>query len=208
MKTLFATFLMLGSSVFASEPVAPVAEATKELAVGSDAPAVKFSKFFKGTAVDKLDPNQTYLIECWAPWCVPCIAGFPHLTEIAKATEGKVTVIGVSVWDKKTTLEGFQALVDKKGDKIGFNITSEVDGSISKHWLEAAGRKSIPCAFIVVKGKIVWIGPPAVLTGELLNGIADGTKTAADIPAPSGPPDNCPKPKNLDKTPPPVDDKK
>ncbi len=195
---IFAIFLLLAGSAFS---VAAATDTGPALKVGSDAPPVKFTKFFKGEPVDKLDPKKTYLIECWAPWCGPCIAGFPHLTEIAKTTEGKVTVIGVSVWDKKTTLDRYQSFVDKKGDKIGFNITAEADESISKYWLEAAGCTGIPRAFLVVKGKLAWIGEPSVLTGELLNGIADGTRAAAEIPGRTGPPNSCPKPADPRKMP-------
>jgi len=149
------------------------AAAKEMLGVGSPAPAVRFAKFYKGEAVVALDPQQTYVVECWATWCGPCVRAFPHLTQIAKDTAGKATVIGVDVWEQKPA-EEVQAFVDKQGERMGYRVAGDADGAIADGWLKAAGKNGIPCAFVVVKGKIAWIGHPGELSGEMVLALADG----------------------------------
>ncbi len=181
MKVLFAalSLAVAGLNASAQEVAAPAA--SEGLKVGSPAPAVKFGKFFKGAEVKALAADQNYIIECWATWCGPCIAAFPHLTEIAKATAGKVTVIGVNVWDDKTPVDKLQAFVDKQGAKMGYAVTVDADSTIANTWLKASGQTGIPCAFIVLKGKIAWIGHPGDLDGETVLGLAEGKLTIEDL---------------------------
>ena len=151
------------------------------LKVGSAAPEIKFSKFYKGTALDKIDPAKTYIFECWATWCGPCVAAFPHLSEIAKGTEGKVTIVGVNVWERQTA-DKVQAFVDKQAEKMSYNVAGDTaDGFFATQWLKAAGQSGIPCAFLVIKGKIAWIGHPGELDAETVLGLADGKITAAQL---------------------------
>ena len=182
MKVLFAalSLAVAGLNASAEEAAAPAA-ATEGLKVGSPAPAVKFGKFFKGDEIKALAADQNYIIECWATWCGPCVAAFPHLTEIAKATAGKVTVIGVNVWDDKTPVDKLQAFVDKQGAKMGYTVTVDAEGTIANNWLKAAGQNGIPCAFIVLKGKIAWIGHPGNLDGETVLGLAEGKLSVEDL---------------------------
>ena len=49
------------------------------------------------------------------------------------------------------------------------------DGVIADKWLKAAGKSGIPCAFVVSKGKLAWIGHPAKLEQPLLDSILAGT---------------------------------
>jgi thiol-disulfide isomerase/thioredoxin len=151
---------------------APVAKTTG-FQVGSPAPAVKFGTFFKGDEITELDPTKSYLIECWATWCGPCIAAFPHLTEIAKATAGKVTVIGVCVSDKKTDAE-LQTFVDKQGAKMGYSVTVDTHEVISNDWLNAVGARGIPHGFLVVKGRLAWSGHPGDLKPETVLDYVEG----------------------------------
>src|SRR6478609_10056979 len=82
-------------------PAAAPAAAAPSLKMGDAAPELKVTQWFKGTPVTSLDASKTYIVECWATWCGPCVAAFPRLSEIAKANEGKITVIGVNVWERK-----------------------------------------------------------------------------------------------------------
>lgn len=160
----------------AAEPVtegeaAPAA--AKLLKMGDPAPGFKVSQWFKGDPVT-LDDKGTFIVECWATWCGPCIAAFPHLSEIAKANEGKITVVGVNVWEKKTADE-VKAFVDGQGDKMSYHVAADGEGVIANDWLKAAGRNGIPCAFVVNQGKVMWIGHPAALDQKLLDSIMDGS---------------------------------
>ena len=203
MKTLFISLLLAACSATSSaaehhaepapgpkpaphhdaDPVAldEIDENNATLKVGNAAPAIKFSKFYKGTAIAKIDPTKTYIFECWASWCGPCVGAFPHLSEIAKKTEGKVTVVGINVWERLDA-DKVQAFVDKQADKMSYNVAGDTaEGFFAAQWLTAAGQSGIPCAFVVVKGKIAWIGHPNELDSDTVLGLADGTITAAQL---------------------------
>lgn len=156
-------------AVAAKAPAAPAVT----LKIGDAAPELKVGEWYKGGPV-ALEADKTYIVECWATWCGPCIAAFPHLSELAKANKDKITVIGVNVWERKKP-EEVKAFVEGQGDKMSYNVVADADGAVATNWLKAAGRSGIPCAFVVNRGKIVWIGHPASLKQELLGSILDGT---------------------------------
>jgi thiol-disulfide isomerase/thioredoxin len=149
------------------------------LNVGSAAPEIKVAKWIKGDAVEKFDPAKLYVVEFWATWCPPCRTSIPHLTEMAKKYQGKVQVIGVSVWEREkdsaarlTKVSGF---VKDMGAKMEYTVALDNDQAfMAKEWMQAAGRNGIPSAFIVKDGKIAWVGHPmsgldeqlATLTGK------------------------------------------
>lgn len=161
-----------------AEKAPAAAAASTTLKIGDPAPELKVGQWFKGTPVTSLDASKTYIVECWATWCGPCVAAFPHLSEIAKANEGKITVIGCNVWERKTPDE-VKAFVEGQGDKMSYNVAADADGAIATNWLKAAGKNGIPCAFVVNKGKVAWIGHPAGLDQKLLDSIMDGTFDSA-----------------------------
>jgi thiol-disulfide isomerase/thioredoxin len=153
----------------AATPAAPVIT----LKMGDAAPEFKVTQWYKGGPVT-LEADKTYIVECWATWCGPCVAAFPHLSEIAKANKDNLTVIGVNVWERKKP-EEVKTFVEGQGDKMSYLVAADGEGAIANNWLKAAGRNGIPCAFVVSKGKVAWIGHPASLKQELLASIIDGT---------------------------------
>ncbi len=145
------------------------------LAIGSPAPAVKFGEFFKGDEIRALDPEKTYIIEFWAINCAPCVAAMPHMTELAKKAGDSVVVVGVNAWNDPA--ESIKTFLGKQGGKVGYRIASDPDGFMMKNWMEAAGARGIPSAFVVVKGTVLWIGHPGELDLETLTGLRDGRLT-------------------------------
>ncbi|HMP15499.1 MAG TPA: hypothetical protein PKD72_00615, partial [Gemmatales bacterium] len=80
----------------------------------------------------------------------------------------KVIFVGVSVWERDPSK--VEPFVKQMGSKMNYRVAKDkVDanqpgnkGHMATHWLKAAGKNGIPCAFIVDKeGKIAWIGHPA-----------------------------------------------
>ncbi|MEN9359746.1 MAG: Thiol-disulfide oxidoreductase ResA [Verrucomicrobiota bacterium] len=172
----FVAFALASSSLLAQETPAPnpaPAPAKNSLTLGDAAPALSLKQWYKGGPVS-LEADKTYIIECWATWCGPCIAAFPHLSELAKEYKDKITVIGVDVWERKKP-EEVKAFVDSQGDKMSYNVAADDEGQVADKWLKAAGRSGIPCAFVVHKGKVMWIGHPGSLEAKLLNSILDGS---------------------------------
>ncbi len=153
----------------AAQPASPAAEPTlPAVRVGVPAPAFKVATWFKGTPVERLEAGNLYVVEFWATWCGPCRATIPHLTELAHKHNGKVTFVGVSVWERpaEKTNEGISAIVEPfvkdMGDKMDYNVAADtVDRTMATTWMTAAGQNGIPCAFVVGRdGKIAWIGHP------------------------------------------------
>jgi tetratricopeptide (TPR) repeat protein len=65
---------------------------------------------------------------------------------------------------------------------MGYTVAGDsAEGTIANNWLKAAGQDGIPCAFIVVKGKIAWIGHPGGLDGETVLGLAEGKLSIEDL---------------------------
>ena len=145
----------------------PSALAAAKLNVGDLAPPLKAAKWFKGGPVTQFDSNQVYVVEFWATCCVPCRKSIPHLTELAKQYAGKAKVLGFSIWDAEKTdhekrLAKVGKFVEEMGDQMDYLIAADDnDGSMAKHWMEAAGEEGIPTAFVVGRdGRIAWVGNP------------------------------------------------
>jgi thiol-disulfide isomerase/thioredoxin len=145
----------------------PAAETkTATLEVGSKAPAINVANWVKGSEVKSFAAGKVYVVEFWATWCPPCKASIPHLTELAKK-HPEATVIGVSVWEEKTKapkdklLKGVEDFVKSKGDEMSYTVGFDAEKFMEKNWLAAAGKNSIPTAFIIGgDGKIAYIGHP------------------------------------------------
>lgn len=174
------TILLLAFAAFPAHelpaedvPAAPAKETVQSLKAGDPAPEFIVTQWLKGDPI-ALDDKGTYIVECWATWCGPCIAAFPHLSEIAKVHKDKISVIGVNVWERKKPDE-VKAFVAAQGDKMSYLVAADGDGVIANRWLKAAGRNGIPCAFVVSKGNVAWIGHPAGLKQDLLESILKGT---------------------------------
>jgi thiol-disulfide isomerase/thioredoxin len=135
--------------------------AAQDLVAGKPAPSLQISKWLKGEPVKELAKDRAYVVEFWATWCPPCIAGMPHLTEVQKKHASALTVIGVTSEDENNPLTAVEAMVKAKGDTIGYTIAFDDGQKTNKAWFEAAAQEGIPTCFVVDKnGVIAWIGHP------------------------------------------------
>jgi thiol-disulfide isomerase/thioredoxin len=164
LKTFLASFLIAASLVATAIAKEADKKAPAPAAADGAAPALKLGKFFKGKAIDKLDPKNVYVIECWATWCGPCKAAIPHVTELAHAYKD-VTFVGVAVWEKGADKE-IAAFVKGMGNKMDYNVCRSTK-DFEEKWLQANGVKGIPHAFIVKDNKIVAHVHPGSLEAEL-----------------------------------------
>jgi len=140
------------------------------LGVGDKAPKLQIGEWVRGEPIEAFEPGRVFVVEFWATWCGPCIAGMPHLSEVQKKFKDKgVTVIGVNVRDDPANVAPFMA--DQGGDeKMQYTVAIEEkiagaeieNGEMTARWMEPAGQSGIPCAFIIDKqGRVAWIGHPA-----------------------------------------------
>lgn len=156
---------------------ASFAQEAKPLTIGDPAPAFKVDGFIKGEKINELKKGHVYVVEFWATWCGPCIAVFPHLSELTKKYEGQITTVSVNTWDyprgenesKEAHEKRVAEFVAQQGDKMAYNIVLDDNkDTISTTWMRAAGQNGIPCAFIINEdGVIAWIGHPATMDKPL-----------------------------------------
>ena len=156
---LITAFLLLGAARAAEE----FELAIPTLKEGSDAPALKVSKWVKGGPVVLADGKgkQIHIVEFWATWCPPCVRSIPHLTKISQRFgKSGVTVVGISI-DGEGTREKVEPFVKNMGPKMDYNVALDDADAMKKAYLDAAEAQGIPHAFIVGKdGRIAWQGHP------------------------------------------------
>src|SRR5262249_29397447 len=90
-----------------------------------------------------------------------------------------VTVIGYSAQDPSNTEQQVAAFVKKRGPKLGYTFAFGEDRKTWDAWMRAAGRKGIPCTFVVDRdGRIAYIGHPTYL-GVVLPWVSGGANPQA-----------------------------
>jgi len=171
-----AMVLMLSGTAFGQEtPVKPdskpavtqpaekKSDKLADLMVGDKAPALTIEKWVKGEPVTGFEKGKIYVVEFWATWCMPCVAGFPHLSEVqAKYKDKGLTIIGVSCRDTRgNTLEKVETMVKDKGDKMAYTVAWDTERKTNESYMKAAKQNFIPAAFVVDKeGMLAWVGNP------------------------------------------------
>ena len=121
----------------------------------------------------KMVTGQVYVLEFWATWCGPCLAGIPHLTEIQHEFKDRgVTVIGLTANDSKD-LEKFVA---DKGDTMDYSIALAPAAKVFEtSYVKAFGVNGIPHALIIDReGIVAWRGHPMSGMDEVLAKVVDG----------------------------------
>ena len=153
MKSLF-------SMVVALSTLNVVGAAQAGPKVGDPSPKLSIKSWIKGKAVDPTEgkPDEVFVVEFWATWCPPCRASIPHLSEMQAHFKSRgVTFIGISNEDKKTVKKFLKKGFDAK---MRYTVAIDAQNRTNKDWMDAAGQKGIPTAFVVKGGKIRWIGHP------------------------------------------------
>lgn len=164
---LSAAILSSASAQQDAPPADPPAKTyhAKVLMEGDPAPSLDGITWLKGEPVRAFESGRIYIVEIWATWCGPCKRGIPHLTELQARHKDKLTVIGISCWERADTAEARTAaarsFVESQGDAMNYTVAADGDGVIVRNWMQPAGRRSIPTAFIIDgHGAIAWIGNP------------------------------------------------
>lgn len=148
------------------------------LNIGDPAPPLRMRQWIKGKPVQQIEKGHAYVLEFWATWCKPCKAAMPHLSALARQYKGKVTFIGINIYELKTTpFTKVKAFVDSMDQQMDYNVATEDSNFMVVNWIEASGTKNdgIPASFVVnAEGRLAWIGHPKDL-GEILPKIVNNT---------------------------------
>lgn len=174
--TAIALGALIPSGAFA-EDAAPAEETApaSSLKVGDAAPALKPQKWLQGEPVTAFAKDKTYMIECWATWCGPCVAMIPHVNALHDKFKDKgLVIVGMNVWEDDIAKP--VDFIKKKGAGMAYRVAFDggESGDTAKNWLKAAGANGIPHAFIVREGKILWQGHPAELDGATVEAMIAG----------------------------------
>ncbi len=134
----------LVTTFFEPKPIAGDDDAGHAKLVGKPAPEFELQSY-KGEKI-KLSSHKgknVVVLDFWASWCGPCVAGLPHMTKTADQFKDKgVVFYGVNLREKPDVIEGF---LEKSGLK--FNILMDSDGAVSKLF----GVSGIPQSVIIDK---------------------------------------------------------
>lgn len=168
MNPTFPRLLALFTAILSLQPALGV------MKVGDAAPKTLPKQWVQGDAVKEFEGDKVYIVEFWATWCGPCVAAIPHVNGLYQKHKAKgLVVIGQNLGEDQKTVSGF---VKTMGSKMTYRVTvDDAAGTMAKKWLEAAGQNGIPCAFVVTKGKVAWIGHPVGIDQKLLDSITDGS---------------------------------
>jgi thiol-disulfide isomerase/thioredoxin len=165
--------------------LAPAAESTRVTALqpGDKAPALEVESFLKGDAINEFKAGHVYVVEAWATWCGPCIRMFPHLSDLQKEYAGKVTFVGVNLWEARRgqaytpeLKESVKKFIDGQGDRMAYTVAYDGEAKrITTNYMEAAKQNGIPAAFVVDgNGVVAWIGHPAEID-DVLKAVVEGS---------------------------------
>ena len=148
-----------------------VATILADVKTRGDAAVVDYSNRF-----DRLSAASMADLELSRDELEKALTGLP--TERRAALEAAAQ--RVRAYHEKQKLDGLKNFVKAKADGMAYTVAYDSDRSMSKAWMEPAGKTGIPCAFVVGgDGKIAWIGHPGGLNQELLTSILAGTFDAA-----------------------------
>jgi thiol-disulfide isomerase/thioredoxin len=144
------------------------------LNIGDVAPDLRVSEWIKGTPIQKFEKGKVYVLEFWATWCRPCLAGMPHLSALARKYKDKVNVIAIDIYESqlkpKKSPAQVRAFVDSIGNQMEFSVAIEDSNFTVKDWIKNAEEKNsgIPRTFVIDgSGRLAWIGYPSKLDGVL-----------------------------------------
>lgn len=139
--------------------------------LGDPAAELQIAKWLRGDKVSIAADRgkKVFVVEFWATWCGPCIAGMPHMTALqSKYKDQGVVFVGVTEVDPRQTAERIEAFVAEKAAQMGYTVALDDGNKTYQSLMGAYKQDKIPTAFIIdKKGNVVWFDNPADPNGKL-----------------------------------------
>jgi tetratricopeptide (TPR) repeat protein len=178
-------------AVFVSVLATLIGATGATLDVGDPAPPIHTGDWLQGDPVSRFAEGTGYLVEFWASWSASSRDSVPQLNEISqKFKNNGLTVIGQNCWeqDKSAATSFIKEL------KITYPVALDDESrSMARNWMSAAGRSSLPTAFLIdKKGKVAWIGNSAELSEQIITDLLAGKLKLEPRPAPESLPQKDP----------------
>ena len=144
--------------------------------------AITNADWIQGEGPTAFEPGNIYVFECWATWCPPCVALIPHVNELHKKYYDKgLRVHGMNCWEDDR--EKVANYVKAKGEGMSYPVAYTNESAFQTEWLDAAGVKAIPHAFVVRNGKLLLATEAVRLTDSLIELMLSGDKGAEQAAA-------------------------
>lgn len=177
----------------AAEPPVPAvpADASRALTIGDNAPPFTSLKWLAGNPVEIASTptpkaGPVTVIAFWSAWSSASREAIGVLGRLQnKFTARHVRVAAVCVWPRDKN-EDCSSLVSRWSKRWPVSFGVDPSGDMARKWLDAAGRTSVPMAFVIDQsGKIVWIGSPfeglTTITERAINGTLNTETTRRQL---------------------------
>lgn len=150
-----------------------LAQNIKPSLLGGQAPEVRL--------INKLQPfnhddykGKILVMDFWATWCAPCIAGFPHMNQLVQHFKNENVVFAAINEEPVKTVETFFYRTKKKLDLLHLAD----DGATFDNYHITA----IPTCVVIDKNNIVrWVGIGSQLTEQIIRNIINEDYKANSI---------------------------
>jgi thiol-disulfide isomerase/thioredoxin len=129
--------------------------------MGEKVPDIKFSHCINATLDSNFYKGKTVVLEFWATWCAPCIAGFPHINELSdKFSSSDVLFLSLT---REKEIDKIKSVLAKRPLKA-FNLIDKNNITSKQYGVEA-----LPQTFVIGKnGSLLWNGYYSDLTSGML----------------------------------------
>lgn len=122
--------------------------------VGSLFPDFNFVGLDNITYTEDSFPNQYLLVDIWATWCGPCIAGYQKLLPIYEELDGELEVLAISIDSSKERLDNFLSKNELPWKQV------HVEGEWDNPFLRELGVVFLPFYYLITpESEIIAINP-------------------------------------------------